>query len=84
MPKRGGVAMSIWIEIIILVIILLAGGYAIKMLEKINSNLNVIRASVVALDQAIVSESLVGGQLGWLVNQLSDLVPKMSAQLPDV
>jgi hypothetical protein len=84
MPKRGGVAMSIWIEIIILVIILLAGGYAIKMLEKINSNLNVIRASVVALDQAIVSENLVGGQLGWLVNQLSDLVPKMSAQLPDV
>ena len=67
--------MSTWISLIALVVVVVAGGSIVFLLAEINHCLWAIARRVGALERAIAADDITSGQVGWLVNQLSDIAP---------
>jgi hypothetical protein len=79
--KPAEVSMSTWISLITLVVIVVASASVSFLLLEIHHCLVTIAGRVVAFEQAIATEDITSGQVGWLVNQLSSLVPKLNSRI---
>ena len=73
--------MSTWISLITLVVVVVASAGIVFLLLEIRHCLATIAGRVVALEQAIAAEGITSGQVGWLVNQFSSLVPKLNSHI---
>jgi hypothetical protein len=73
--------MTVLINIAILAAIIAVGAYAIFLLEQIRDSLNTVASRLIAFEQAVSVEGIKSGQLGFVVNHLSRVLPDIRSNI---
>ncbi len=73
--------MTLLINIAILTVIIAVGVYSIFLLEQIRNSLNTVASRLIAFEQAVSAEDITSGQLGFLVNHLTRILPDIRSNM---
>jgi hypothetical protein len=73
--------MTVLINIAILASIIAFGAYTIFLLEQIRDSLNAIASRLIAFEQAVSVEGITSGQLGFVVNHLTRILPDIRSNI---